>query len=48
LAFEQAAQLLAQADSQQTPSTQLPLAQSPAAAQTAPWPFTGTQAVPAQ
>jgi hypothetical protein len=47
-AFEQAAQALVQADSQQTPSTQLLLEQSSAAVQAAPSPFFPMQVVPMQ
>ena len=48
LAFEHAVHPAVHVDSQQTPSTQLALAHSPAAAQVAPPAFNGTQTVPAQ
>jgi hypothetical protein len=48
LALEQALQAPVQADSQQTASMQLPVAQSPGAVQLAPCALRGTHAVPAQ
>jgi len=47
-AFEQALQPPAHVDSQQTPSTQLPVAHSPAAPHGAPPGLSGAQVVPAQ
>ena len=48
LAFEHAEQLPAHADSQQMPSTQLPLVHSAPLRHVAPWPFTVPHTVPRQ